>query len=245
MSAHRSLLVGIAVALVALAAAFTLVSATAGARADDKPSGSSVGLNFSGTGTVRLAPDTAVFTITLVERAANRAAASKALSAKTSTLRSRLKALGVRPRDIQTQALSVGENYETGKGFRASSSLEIRTHKIAKVGQLIAVGAAMGDIAGPTFSIEKPERAYGRALRRAVADARAKAAVAARAVDAEVGQAVSVRERAGQQQPPVFIAAEAATDMAMTKGAPRGNVSTAPGRTAVTVVVDVRFEIDR
>ena len=126
---------------------------------------------------------------------ANNAAMGKVLLA--------LKAAGVAEKDIQTSRLSLQPQYSPNRsgsspvvGYRASNRVTVRLHDVTRVAGAIdtLVGAGATDIGGINFSVSNASKLLDDAREQAVADARRKAEIYARAAGVTLGAPLSISE---------------------------------------------------
>ena len=115
--------------------------------------------------------------------------------------------------ELQTQQVSLSPQMnEPGQvtGYSADNSVSAKA-KIADAGSLIdaAVAAGANNVNGPTLDVAGRDALYRDALKKAVADARAKAEALAEAGGFGVGQVSSVTEQSAAAPVPVFEAAVA------------------------------------
>jgi uncharacterized protein len=159
-------------------------------------------LTVVGLGTATATPDQATIGIGV---SATRGSVSEALSAAGTDMANLLKSLhgeGVQDKDIQTSALSVGQ--ETNccprvvTGYTASSQLSVLVHHIANVGPLhaAAVGAVGNDIQlfGANLSVSDAAPQAKTARAAAMADATARANQWATLAGRHLGRILSVSE---------------------------------------------------
>ena len=206
---------------IALAAGVVLVTALLagvlrpeGAAAVD-PGPSSDTVTVSGTGVASAVPDRAEISAGVETRAAGARAALQANAAAMEKVLAALRARG--GRDVTTQTVSLTTAFdEQGRanGFVASNVASAET-TLANAGALIdaAVAAGANTIYGPSLSSSDAEALYRDALAKAVADARERAAILAKAAGRELGRVTAVSE-AGSM--PIPLAKEAAARDAST-----------------------------
>jgi hypothetical protein len=122
-----------------------------------------------------------------------------------------LKAAGIDARDIQTSRLSLQPQYAPNRsgpsaivGYRASNRVTVRIHDASKVAGIIdtLVGAGANDIGNVVFEVSQASKLLDDAREKAIADARRKAEIYARAAGATLGPALSISEEGAPQ--PVF-----------------------------------------
>jgi uncharacterized protein len=127
---------------------------------------------------------------------ANNAAMGKVLLA--------LKGAGIEEKDIQTSRLSLQPQTSSSKtsgpptivGYRASNRVTIRRRDVTKVANVIdtLVGAGANDIGGIGFSVSNASKLLDEARERAIADARRKAEIYAKAAGVTLGAPSSISE---------------------------------------------------
>jgi uncharacterized protein YggE len=188
-------------------------------------------LTFSGTGSVRVKPDTAQISFTTGGEGATK---SDAVNAATRAMRSVLSALdrgGVRRADTRT---TMDAYQDTSRGvYVASEYLDVTVHDARAAGRLLAAGLRAGaaSASGPQYSVQDRDRGYDAALRAAVADARTHAEAAASLIGAEVTGVQSIEET-----PPVAGVYAAADAVREVQALP-----VRPGTDEVSVSVTVSF----
>ncbi len=154
-----------------------------------------------------------------------------------------LKGAGIEERDIQTSRLSLQPQYAQNRtgpspvtGYRASNRVTVRVRDVAKVTNVIdvLVGAGANDIGGINFTVSQASKHLDEAREKAVADARRKAEIYARAAGVTLGEPLSISEETGAPAP-LFRGKMAAP---MAAGAP-----VAQGEEALSVTVNVSWAI--
>lgn len=163
-------------------------------------------LDVSATGTSSRKPDIATISAGVVTQApkAGDAMAANA-KAMTATIAA-LKRAGVADRDIQTQSISLQPQYRYGDnqppiltGYQASNRVSIRLRDLAGAGGVIdaLVSAGANQIEGPMLSVEHPDAALDEARTKALAAARARADLYAKAAGLTVRRIVRISESEG------------------------------------------------
>jgi uncharacterized protein len=209
--------IGMIAGLLAVAVAFAGVGRPApahGSAAD-----TARGVTVSGTAAVASVPNTAGFSFGVSTTAATARQASAANAQKAQEVIAALLGAGVAKADLQTQDVSVQPSWsDEGKpdGFTAHSSLAVKVRNVARAGSVVdaAVGAGANETSGPSFERSDHDELYRSALRRAFADARAKAQTLAGEADASLGRVLSIEESAAAQPVPYY--ARAALESAKT-----------------------------
>ncbi|MCW5702623.1 MAG: SIMPL domain-containing protein [Bradyrhizobium sp.] len=221
----------------------TLAIAAQPAAAESPPPAISV----SGEANVSVAPDLAQVESGVTSEAKTAREASEANNATMGKVLRALKGAGIDEKDYQTSRLSLQPQYAaTGPnrsapqitGYRASNRVIIKVRDIAKVASVIdtLVGAGANEIGGINFIVTQASKALDEARTKAVADARRKAEIYARAAGVTLGQPIGISEE-GASSPPVFRGKMAAP-MAMAAPAP-----VAPGEELLSITVHVTWAI--
>ena len=115
----------------------------------------------------------------------------------------------------------------------------MRFRDIANSGRILDALVAQGanQINGPMLAIEKPEAAMDEARTQALANARARAELYARALGKRVGRILSISEAGANYAPPVVMMRQAA------RGAVADSTSIDPGEQSVAISLSVSFEL--
>lgn len=128
---------------------------------------------------------------------ANNAAMGKVLQA--------LKGAGIAEKDFQTSRLSLQPQSAPNRvsngpmqivGYRASNRVTIRLHDVTKVAGVIdtLVGAGANDIGGISFMVSEASKLLDDARTEAIADARRKAEIYAKAAGVTLGEPLNISE---------------------------------------------------
>ena len=112
-----------------------------------------------------------------------------------------IKKEGVAARDIQTQQVNVYPKTDSNgntTGYSASNTVSVNLHEVLKAGRLITsvTDAGANLESGPTFSLEKTDLIYEKALNEALDKAHAKAASMADHVGLSLGKPATIKEGA-------------------------------------------------
>src|SRR4051794_25702953 len=201
-----------------VASAVAGVGAPALIRADstDRPGTISV----TGSGTVTTEPDTATTSFGVVTQGTTAREAMAQNSEEMAKVIEALKTAGVASKDLQTQYVSLDPRYDNrGRevvGYSASNSVSAIVRELSQAGAVIdaAVAAGANSVSGPSLSRDDQGKLYNDALERAVADAKAKAEVLARAAGVSVGAVQSVSENVQSGGGPMPLSFAAMSDRA-------------------------------
>ena len=147
-------------------------------------------ISVTGEATVSVPPDLAQVEAGVTSDAKTAREASEANNAAMGKLLLALKAASIDQKDIQTSRLSLQAQYTPNRagpsavaGYRASNRVTVRLHDVTKVASIIdtLVGAGATDIGGIDFMVSQASKLLDDARAQAVADARRKAEIYAKA----------------------------------------------------------------
>jgi uncharacterized protein YggE len=191
-------------------------------------------------------PDVAEIGAGVVTQAADANGAMTQNASRMAAVIVALKRAGVADRDIRTAALMLSPQYryEANKppvltGYQASNQVRIRFRDIARAGRILDTLVAQGanQIDGPNLVIDQPNAALDEARGNAMASARARAELYARATGLHVKRIVSVSESpANVIRPPL--------PMAVMARAEKADTAIAAGEQTLSVTLNVTFELD-
>lgn len=189
-------------------------------------------VTLSADARVERAPDLAVMSAGVVTEAPTAAEAMRANATRMSEVISALRRAGVAERDIQTSGLSLQPSYDYQErraprlvGYKASNQVSVRLRELDRVGRVIdtLVTAGANQVSGPDFQLAEADAALDQARTAAVAKARARADLYARALGMRVKRVVSLSEGFERVPPPMpvarsVLAMEAAPDTPIAPG---------------------------
>ncbi len=160
-------------------------------------------ITVSGEATVSVAPDLAQIDAGVTSDAKTAREASEANNAAMGKVLLALKGAGIAEKDYQTSRLSLQPQYPPNRsgpspivGYHASNRVTVRLRDVAKLASVIdtLVGAGANDIGGIGFSVSNASKLLDEAREQAVADARRKAEVYAKAAGVTLGAPLSISE---------------------------------------------------
>jgi uncharacterized protein YggE len=199
---HAFVLAGVAVAAPFAAPAY--------AETDQPPAFISV----TGEAHISVPPDLAQIDAGVTSEAKTAREASDANNAAMGKVLLALKGAGIDEKDYQTSRLSLQAQNTVPKqgvpstiiGYRASNRVTIRLRDVTKVASAIdtLVGAGANEIGGINFTVSQASKLLDDAREQAVADARRKAEIYAKAAGVTLGAPISISEGGAAQ--PVFRA---------------------------------------
>jgi uncharacterized protein len=205
-------------------------------------------ITVGGEATIALTPDLAQAIGGVTIEAKTVREASDANAQAMNAVIAALKEAGIAEKDIQTAQFTITPVYSQGRqgrpeepritGYRASNQVRFNIRDIGKVSEVLdrAIAAGATDLRGVTFTMSETSKAKDQARAEAIADARRRAEVYAKAAGAQVGRAIAITET-GTVPPRPTLALESAQRAAAA--AP----PIAPGETTLWVSVTVSFEL--
>jgi uncharacterized protein YggE len=150
-----------------------------------------------------VAPDLAQIDGGVTSEAKTAREASDANNAAMGRVLLALKGAGIEEKDFQTSRLSLQPQSAPNRtgpsaivGYRASNRVTIRLRDVTKVANVIdtLVGAGANDIGGINFMVSAASKLLDEAREQAIADARRKAEIYAKAAGVTLGAALSISE---------------------------------------------------
>lgn len=196
----------------------------------------------TGEATVAVAPDMAAIRIGVASQGKTAREASDANAKQMTAVLAAIKDAGIAERDVQTSRLSLQPQYDPNRnaparllGFQANNQLSVKIRDIAQLPGILdrAIGAGANEMSGIEFVVSEQSKLLDQARGEAIADARRKAELYARAAGAKVGQVVAITEE-GSAPPRAYPM------QALRAGAA---VPVAPGEQTLRVVVTVSYEL--
>jgi hypothetical protein len=198
-------------------------------------------ISVTGEATISVPPDQAQVEAGVTSNGKTAREASEANNVTMGQVLLALKAAGIDGKDIQTSRLSLqpqsAPNHSTNAivGYRASNQVTVRLRDVTKVASTIdlLVGAGANEIGGINFMVSQASKLLDDAREQAVADARRKAEIYAKAAGVTLGAPLSIAEEGAPA--PVFRGKMAMAPMAATP--------VAQGEQTLSVTVSVSWAI--
>ena len=194
-------------ATLASAAAFACLVPKVEAQTPPAHSAPFVGIVVVGEGRVTVAPDYAQIASGVTTRGKT---VKEASDANAKTMAAVIKALldsGVAQNDVQTSRFSVQPVYVPQEprtepklaGYSVSNQVRAKIRQIDKLGEILdrLITAGATDVGNVAFLVSDPSKALDQAREAAIADARRKAEVYARAAGIRLGQVEWITEASG------------------------------------------------
>lgn len=207
-------------------------------------------ITVSGEGEVSAVPDTAWVTSGVNTQAGT---AAQALSENNKLMQEMLdvfKDADIEEKHIQTTGFNIHPVYDYSAnsnppkltGYQVSNSITAKLTELEELGQLLddIVNAGSNQVSGIQFGFDNDEQLLDQARQNAMTDAMRKAQLYADAVDAKVGDVVSISETGAVLPAPAYRLAEVAQASRMDAG----SVPVMKGEKELTATVTVVYELD-
>ncbi len=213
----------------------------------------------NGEGKVTAKPDTATFTFTVDNTAADVATAQSKSTTQANTIISYLESAGIDESDIQTTDYSINPQYQysdqacpaygycppqkqTISGYEVSQTDTVKVTDITKAGTLLAgVGQrSVSDVSGLTFSVSNQQDLENQARDMAITDAQSNAQDLAKALGVSIVSVVGYNDNQVTPVTPMYA-------MASNAAAPAAEAVPTPtipaGQNTITSDVSVTYQI--
>ena len=189
--------------------AFVLLSVPARA---ETPSDFPAAISVTGEAQIAAPPDLATIDAGVATDAKTAREASDVNNAAMGKVLLALKGANIDEKDYQTSRLSLQPQYATNRssgaspivGYRASNRVTVKIHDVTKVAGVIdvLVGAGANDVGNISFSVSQASKLLDDARAQAIADARRKAEIYAKAAGVTLGAPLAISEEGAPH--PVF-----------------------------------------
>jgi uncharacterized protein YggE len=199
-------------------------------------------ISVTGEATVSVPPDQAQIDGGVTSDAKTAREASDANNAAMGKVLLALKGAGIDEKDYQTSRLSLQPQYAPNRsgpspvvGYRASNRVTVRLRDVTKVAGIIdiLVGAGANELGGINFMVSQASKLLDDAREKAIADARRKAEIYAKAAGVTLGEPLSISGEGSA--PPVFRGKMLAPM--------QGGAAVAQGEETLSVTVSVSWAI--
>jgi len=175
----------------------------------------------TGEAVVQRAPDRAWVTIAAETRARTAEEAQRANADAMASVNAKIKSSGVGDDAVQTIGYDLQPEFDfvngrqALRGYVARNQVQVRVDTLTRLGDVIGAAVASGatSVSGVRFDVKDRESAEREALRRAVADAVARADAAAAGARATVARVIRIEEQRDfvvPQPRPMMMSARAA-----------------------------------
>lgn len=198
-------------------------------------------ITVTGHGTVAVAPDTAMIRIGVTSQGKTAREASDTNAAQMTKVLSAIEQSGIAKKDIQTSRLSLQPQYDSKGGtnrllgFQVTNQITVRIRSIDSLPTILdkAIAAGANEMSGIEFLVSDESKQLDKARDDAIADARRKAVLYAKAAGAKVGKVVAIIEQGASPPPRPLQALRASA----------GAVPVAPGEQMLRATVTVTYEL--
>ena len=212
----------------------------------------------SGEGKVVARPDVALFSFSIInEGGTDIATLNRDNTERGNKINSFLKEQGITDKDIKTEQYNLSPRYQnsfcrTGVcpppsivGYTVTQSMSVKVRDFAKIGAILSgvVEKGANNVSQLNFTIDDPIAVENEARAKAIAQAREKAKLVAKAGGFKVGRLLGIDE--GNQ--PYYAEKYSPRMMSLDStamGAPLPAPTIEPGSQDVVVTVTLRYEID-
>jgi len=202
----------------------------------------------TGEGVVKTAPDRVWVTIAAESRAKSPREAQRINADAMKAVLDKLKALGLPADAIRTSGYDLQPQYDYVNGrqslreYLARNTIEVRVDDVTRAGEVLdaAVGSGATSVSGVRFDLKDRSAAEREALKKAVADARARADAAAAGAAMKVDRVVKIEEQRviGPEPRPMY--AMARQTMAAEAAAPPMSPGELEIRATVTMTSSIK-----
>jgi uncharacterized protein len=164
-------------------------------------------ISVTGEASVSVAPDLAQIDAGVTSEAKTAREASDANNAAMGKVLLALKGASIDEKDFQTSRLSLQPQAAPNRpgptsivGYRASNRVTIRLRDVTKVASVIdtLVAAGANDVGGINFTVSQASKLLDEAREQAIADARRRAEIYAKAAGVTLGAPLSITEEGGR-----------------------------------------------
>lgn len=224
-----------------------IMSSTSAQQSDSKEKMRTISVR--GDGVIATTPDQVRLTVQVNTQAQTASAAMRSASGRTQEILSLLKSMGVDEKNIQTSRVNVSPTYDYSKqiqpppiiAYNSSNDFSVlfKGKLMEKVGEFMdkAVVAGASGFGGLQYEASKQRELEREALTKAAADAKARAEVLAKELDAKLGQVVNITENVSSGGPVPLVAMRS---MAMDASSAAPVMS---GELSIRAEVNVVFEL--
>lgn len=206
-------------------------------------------VELSVTESVKAKPDIATVSAGVTSQAPTAVAAMRANATAMDAVVQRIKALGIADKDIQTQGISLGAQYDYDqqerrqvfRGYQAANRVSVILRKVPDTGRVLdaLVAAGATDIGGPDFSIDDDTAPRAQARKAALDKAMAQAQEYARWAGYTGVRLLQISEAVNPGRPIPIMEAR------MAMGDAKVATPVEPGLVGTAVTVNVTYELTR
>lgn len=203
-------------------------------------------ITVNGMGKVYVEPELANLSIGVESRAKTAGEASEKNKRDMDLVMKSLKAMGIKDEDIQTTDYSIFPDYQYIEkerrqiivGYIARNMVQLKFKDIDKIGDILDTVTEAGAnlIHGIRFTVEDSDKYKDEARELAVEEAKSKAEKLAKSANVRLGDLLSMKE---EYRPEEYYMYEERAAMAVNMG----GAPISPGQLAITIMVQMQYEI--
>ncbi|MFZ2024938.1 MAG: SIMPL domain-containing protein [Microgenomates group bacterium] len=210
-------------------------------------SNKSEAFTVTGEGKISVKPDIATVNVGVQAQGTTVEEVQNNLNKNINAITAAIKTAGIDEKDIKTSNYNLSPTYDYSSsmqritGYQASSNLTIKVRKIETANSVVdaATQAGANTIGGISFDVDDKTKAENEARKLAVADAKAKAELAAETTGFTLGKIINYQESTNNNRMmPMYAKAEIATDAGA--GAP---TQLSLGSTDIELTVTLSYEV--
>lgn len=193
-------------------------------------------ITVSGEGKVKARPDTAYIDLGITTRNTSVSSAQQQTASKMNSMLKKIKALGIRSKDIRTSDYNIYRDDQTNV-FVVTSDVTVTVRDIQKSGKLLdeAIRAGANNVNGISFGIEDRAKLEQQARQKAMQDAHNKASQLAGFGGLQILHPISITENQGGGIVQPYAMASSA------KMAPGASTPVQPGQMDIIINVEVTY----
>ncbi len=219
-------------------------------------------ISVDGVGEVFATPDIATFSFTVEAKDADAVVAQNKSVETMQAVLAYLKESGVEEKDVKTEYYNLEPQYEYAQtvctqwgcppagepkltGYRVSQNVSVKVRDTKKAGELVSGIGGKGamNVSGLSFTIDDMEAIKAEAREKAIIDAKEKAGVLAKNLNARLGRMTGYWENQGGYPMPYGMGGDMKVSaVAESMEAPR-SAELPTGENKVTVTVSLTYEI--
>ncbi len=169
-------------------------------------------ITVNGNGSAEVEPDKATLQMSIVAREPTVGVAQKAAASVTNKVLKMTDRMGIERDKVDTTGASVRPDYRWNRekeeqelrGYIVERRIVVEIEDLEKLGELVegAVSAGVNQVSPPQLDSSRRKETYRQALRAAAEDARDNAYQLANALDAGLGEVVSINSASNTPRPP-------------------------------------------
>lgn len=206
-------------------------------------------ITVNGTGSAEVAPDRATLQMSIVARDPSLATAQKAAGDVTNKVLGMLDRMDIDRDKVDTTGASVRPDYRWNRdkeeqelrGYISERQISVEVEDLEKLGAVVegAINAGVNQVSPPQLISSKRKDVYRQALRAAAEDARKNAHELADALDASLGDVITINSASDLRPPPVPYAANVRSMAMESDAAESYNPADLSFNASVTVVFEL------